>query len=78
MLTVIIKIVFTSPETMVEFSGEIKLKRRFSARQKPFLTYANLYSFESQGIFFLVINKIMRLQVTLDPRHAKNVIRYTF
>ena len=31
------KIVFTSPEAMMEFSGEKKLKLSFSARQKPFL-----------------------------------------
>ena len=33
---------------------------------------------KGQGIFSLDINKILRLQVTLDLRHAKNVIRYTF
>ena len=35
------KIVFTSPEAMVEFSGEKKLKLSFSARQKTLLTYVN-------------------------------------
>ena len=34
--TVIIKIVFTSPEAMVEFSGGKKLKHSLRARQKPF------------------------------------------
>ena len=29
-------IVFTSPEAMMEFSGEKKLKLSLSARQKPF------------------------------------------
>ena len=36
------KIVFTSPEAMMEFSGEEKLKLSFSARQKTLLTYVNL------------------------------------
>ena len=30
------KIVFTSPEAMMEFSGGKKLKLSLSARQKPF------------------------------------------
>ena len=36
------KIVFTSPEAMMEFSGEKKLKLSLSARQNTLLTYANL------------------------------------
>ena len=36
------KIVFTSPEAMMEFSGEKKLKLSLSARQKNLLTYVNL------------------------------------
>ena len=36
------KIVFTSPEPMMEFSGEKKLKLSLSARQKTLLTYVNL------------------------------------
>ena len=36
------KIVFTSPEAMMEFSGEKKLKLSLSARQKTLLTYVNL------------------------------------
>ena len=36
MLTVINKIMFTSPEAMVEFPGEKRLKLSLSARQKPF------------------------------------------
>ena len=36
------KIVFTSPEAMMEFSGEEKLKLSFSARQKNLLTYVSL------------------------------------
>ena len=43
--TVINKIVFTSPEAMVEFSGEKKLKLSLSACQK--------YSFERSRYFFL-------------------------
>ena len=33
---------------------------------------------KGQGIFSLDVNKVLRLQVTLNPRHAKNVIRYAF
>ena len=36
------KIEFTSPEAMMEFSGEKKLKLSLSARQKTLLTYVNL------------------------------------
>ena len=36
------KIVFTSPEAMMEFSGGKKLKLSLSARQKNLLTYVNL------------------------------------
>ena len=36
------KIVFTSPEAMMEFSGEKKLKLSLSARQKTLLTYVTL------------------------------------
>ena len=36
------KIVFTSPEAMMEFSGGEKLKLSFSARQKTLLTYVTL------------------------------------
>ena len=36
------KIVFTSPEGMMEFSGEKKLKHSLSARQKNLSTYVNL------------------------------------
>ena len=36
------KVVFTSPEAMMEFSGGKKLKLSFSARQKTLLTYVNL------------------------------------
>ena len=33
---------------------------------------------KGQGIFSLDVNKIIRLQVTLNSRYAKNVIRYSF
>ena len=36
------KIVFTSPEAMMEFSGEKKLKLSLSAGQKTLLSYVNL------------------------------------
>ena len=38
----ICKIVFASPEALMEFSGEKKLKLSLSARQKTLLTYGNL------------------------------------
>ena len=47
------KIVFTSPESMMEFSGEKKLKLSLSARQKTLLTYVNLLSFERSSYSFL-------------------------
>ena len=33
---------------------------------------------KDQGVFSLDVNKILRLQVTLNSRYAKNVIRYSF
>ena len=33
---------------------------------------------KGQGVFSLDVNKILRLQVTLNSRYAKNVIRYYF
>ena len=36
------KIVFTSPEAIMEFSGEKKLKLSLSARRKTLLSYVNL------------------------------------
>ena len=50
------KIVFTSPEAMVEFSGGKKLKLGLSACQK--------YSFERSRYFFLDVNKPLGLQIT--------------
>ena len=47
------KIVFTSPEAMMEFSGEKKLKLSLSARQKTLLSYVNLKSFERSSYSFL-------------------------
>ena len=75
-LTVINKIVFTSPEAMVEFSGEkgktlALVKNQFNICKFIFVLKVNVF-------FSLNVNKILRLQVTLDPRHAKNVIRYAF
>ena len=48
--------------------------KKHSARQKP------IYKFilKGQGVFSLDVNKILRLQVTLNSRYAKNVIRYSF
>ena len=37
-----------------------------------------MFVLQGQGIFSLDVNKIIRLQVTLQPRYAKNVIRYAF
>ena len=36
------------------------------------------FRLKGQGIFSLDVNKIHRLQVTLNSRYAKNVIRYSF
>ena len=33
---------------------------------------------KGQGVFSVDVNKILRLQVTLNSRYAKNVIRYSF
>ena len=55
------KIVYSSPEAMVEFPEEKKIKLSLSARQKPICKY---------------VNKILRLQVTLNSRYAKNVFSY--
>ena len=75
-LTVINKIVFTSPEAMVEFSGEkgktlALVKNQFNICKFIFVLKVNVF-------FSLNVNKILRLQVTLDSRHPKNVIRYAF
>ena len=72
----VIKIVYSSPEAMVKFSGERKLKHSLSARQKT--VYIVKFILKGQGIFSLDVNKILRLQVTLNLRYAKNVIRYSF
>ena len=74
-LTVINKIVFTSIEAMVEFSGKKLKPKRLS---KTPLTYVNLYSFERSRYFFVGRNNYLRLQVTLNSRYAKIVIRYSF
>ena len=65
-LTVINKIVFTSPEAMVEFSGK---KNITSALVK---TFANIYSFERSILLRATVNKNLRLPIT-QPRYAKNV-----
>ena len=67
------KIVYSSPEKMVEFSGGKKLKLSLSARQKPI---CKIY-IERSRYFSLDVNKIIRFQVTLNSRYAKNVIRYS-
>ena len=43
--------------------------KKHSARQKQL---------KGQSVFFIDVNKILRLQVTLNSRYAKNVIRYSF
>ena len=45
-----------------------------SARQNPYVKFI----LKGQGIFSLDVDKILRLQVTLNSRYAKNVIRYSF
>ena len=64
------KIVYSSPEAMVEFSGEKKLM----LVKNPYVKFI----LKGQGVFSLDVNKIIRLQVTLNSRYAKNVIRYSF
>ena len=61
------KIEYSSPEAMMEFSGEKKLK----------LPICKIY-IERSRYFFIRRKKILRLQVTLNSRYAKNVIRYSF
>ena len=58
------KIMYSSPEAVVEFSGEKKLKLSLSARQKPICKFI----LKGQGIFSLDVNKILRLQVTLNSQ----------
>ena len=48
--------------------------KKHSARQKPMCKFI----LKGQGVFSLDVNKILRLQVTLNSRYAKNVIRYSF
>ena len=48
--------------------------KKHSARQKPMCKFI----LKGQGVFSLDINKILRLQATLNSRYAKNVIRYSF
>ena len=64
-LTVINKIVFTSPEAMVEFSG----KKKYNLGTKPLQIYIRL---KGQFSFELQVNKNLRLPIT-QPRYAKNV-----
>ena len=65
------KIVFTTLEAMVEFSGKKLKPKRLSITP---LTYVN----KGQGIFSLDVSKYLQLQVTLNSRYAKIVIRYSF
>ena len=67
------KIVYSSPEAMVEFSGEKKLKLIVLVKN-PYVKFI----LKGQGIFSLDVKKILRLQVTLNSRYAKHVIRYSF
>ena len=62
-LTVMNKIVFTSLEAMVEFSGKKLKPKRLS---KTPLTYVNLYSFERSRYFF-----VGRKQNSPITSHAK-------
>ena len=59
------KIVYSSPEAMVEFSGEKVL----ALVKNPCVKFI----LKGQSIFSLDVNKILRLQVTLNSRYAKNV-----
>ena len=64
------KIVYSSPEAMVEFSGE----KNLVLVKNPYVKFI----LKGQGIFSSDVDKILRLQVTLNSRYAKNVIRYSF
>ena len=46
------KIVFTSPETMKEFSGKKKENLPLALVKKTHLSYVNLESFEKVKVFF--------------------------
>ena len=48
--------------------------KKHSARQKPIRKFI----LKGQGLFSLDVDRILRLQVTLNSRYAKNVIRYSF
>ena len=48
--------------------------KKHSARQKPICKFI----LKGRGVFSLHVNKILRLQVTLNSRYSKNVIRYSF
>ena len=48
--------------------------KKHSTRQKPMC----IFILKGQGVFSLDVNKILRLQVTLNSHYAKNVIRYSF
>ena len=65
---VINKIVFTSPEAMVEFSGK-KIKPRHLS--KPFEHIQIYIRLKGQSPWSKV-NKSLRLQI-MQPRYAKNV-----
>ena len=67
------KIVFTSPEAMVEFSRE-KLKALALFRNRFNMCK---YSFKGQGIFSLQVNKPLGLQITLgESRFVMKFGRY--
>ena len=65
-LTVINKIVFTSPEAMVEFSGKKKYNLGTRQNLQIYIRLKGQFSFELQ------VNKNLRLPIT-QPRYAKNV-----
>ena len=48
--------------------------KKHSARQKHMCKFI----LKGLSVFSLDVNKILRLQVTLNSRYAKNVIRYSF
>ena len=69
------KIVYSSPEAMVEFSGEKSKNLALALVKNPY--HCKIY-IERSRYFFIRRKHILRLQVTLNSRYAKNVIRYSF
>ena len=77
-LTVINKIMFTSPEAMVEFPGEKKLKLSLSARQKPFysLSRKTVNARENFWNVYCFATNQMRDETAKDNRQTAEYINH--